>query len=190
MLGAAGNVARNVAALGARGRLVGVVGKDGARQRGAGPARRRDRGSRASWSPTADRPTTVKTRFVSAGQQLLRVDEETDARRSPARSSSQLMRAIADAAHGRRRDPALRLRQGRRHRGGDRGLPRRGRARGRGADRRLQGPLVRPLRRGRRHQAQRRRARPRHRPADRDRRRGRGGAGPRAGALRTARRCW
>jgi D-beta-D-heptose 7-phosphate kinase/D-beta-D-heptose 1-phosphate adenosyltransferase len=77
MLGAAGNVARNVAALGARVTLVGVVGQDGAAEeaRGLVGAEARIEGALVA---DADRQTTIKTRFVSAGQQLLRVDEETD----------------------------------------------------------------------------------------------------------------
>ncbi len=52
----------------------------------------------------------------------------------------------------------------------------RGRIR-RAGHRRSQGPRLRPLWRGRRHQAERQRTSGRHRPADRDRRTGRGGAG-------------
>ncbi len=76
MLGAAGNVARNVAALGARATLVGVVGKDsaGVEARGLVAAEPRIDGALVA---DTDRQTTLKTRFVSAGQQLLRVDEET-----------------------------------------------------------------------------------------------------------------
>jgi D-beta-D-heptose 7-phosphate kinase/D-beta-D-heptose 1-phosphate adenosyltransferase len=75
MLGAAGNVARNVAALGGIAALVGVVGHDG-------PAHEATRlvgaeeGIEGALVTDATRPTTVKTRFVSAGQQLLRVDDE------------------------------------------------------------------------------------------------------------------
>ena len=86
MLGAAGNVARNVAALGGVATLVGVVGEDAAAEavtslvvggqiQMVGAALIRDTG----------RPTTTKTRFVSAGQQLLRVDHE-DTRPVGARS--------------------------------------------------------------------------------------------------------
>jgi D-beta-D-heptose 7-phosphate kinase / D-beta-D-heptose 1-phosphate adenosyltransferase len=76
MLGAAGNVARNVAALGARVALVGVVGDDRAAEeaRGLIEAEPRIEGALIT---DRDRQTTIKTRFVSAGQQLLRVDEES-----------------------------------------------------------------------------------------------------------------
>ena len=76
MLGAAGNVARNVAALGAKVTLVGVIGNDAAADeaRALVGAETRIEGALVV---DASRQTTIKTRFVSAGQQLLRVDEET-----------------------------------------------------------------------------------------------------------------
>ncbi len=75
MLGGAGNVARNVAALGGTVALAGVLGDDAAgsealRMLGAEP---RMEGHLIS---VAGRPTTVKTRYVAGGQQLLRVDAE------------------------------------------------------------------------------------------------------------------
>ncbi len=75
VVGGAANVAQNVAALGARALIVGVVGLDepGAeigRALAAAPA------ITACLVATARRPTTVKTRFVSGGHQLLRLDEE------------------------------------------------------------------------------------------------------------------
>lgn len=73
--GGAGNVAQNVAALGARAILLGVIGDDAA---GAelstmlgGVPGITDRLVRAG-----TRPTTVKTRFMSGAHQLLRLDEE------------------------------------------------------------------------------------------------------------------
>jgi D-beta-D-heptose 7-phosphate kinase/D-beta-D-heptose 1-phosphate adenosyltransferase len=75
MLGGAGNVARGAAELGARAILVGVIGKDA-----GGREARALAGAAVGIEPRlveADRRTTIKTRFVSAGQQLLRVDEET-----------------------------------------------------------------------------------------------------------------
>jgi D-beta-D-heptose 7-phosphate kinase/D-beta-D-heptose 1-phosphate adenosyltransferase len=77
MLGAAGNVARNVAALGGEAALVGLVGGDA----DADEAVRlvaMESGIEELLVADVSRPTTLKTRFVSAGQQLLRVDlEET-----------------------------------------------------------------------------------------------------------------
>lgn len=76
VLGGAGNVAKNIAALGARAVLVGVVGADQAAA-----------DLLAAVGPEADgitmltatdplRPTTIKTRFMSGAHQLLRLDEE------------------------------------------------------------------------------------------------------------------
>jgi D-beta-D-heptose 7-phosphate kinase/D-beta-D-heptose 1-phosphate adenosyltransferase len=74
MLGAAGNVARNIAVLGGSPTLIGVLGEDHAAAEGRALV-----GDTTSAHLIADpdRATTTKTRFVSAGQQLLRVDEET-----------------------------------------------------------------------------------------------------------------
>jgi D-beta-D-heptose 7-phosphate kinase/D-beta-D-heptose 1-phosphate adenosyltransferase len=78
MLGGAGNVARGLAALGVRATLVGMAGKDA-------PARELAALIEAETALTADlvidpsRPTTVKTRFVAGGQQLLRLDSESAA---------------------------------------------------------------------------------------------------------------
>ncbi len=77
-LGGAGNVVLNLLALGARVDLASAVGADEAgtalleqlEQRGVGTS---------AVIQTPDRPTTVKTRIMSSGQQLLRVDEETTA---------------------------------------------------------------------------------------------------------------
>ncbi len=74
--GGAGNVARNVAALGARATLIAVSGADdeGAKlaELLSGLARL---DSRLLTAP--DRRTTVKSRYVAAGQQLFRADHET-----------------------------------------------------------------------------------------------------------------
>ena len=75
VLGGAGNVAQNAAALGARTILLGVRGADQAGEELAA--------SIAASTAISDqlviedgRPTTVKTRFMSGGHQLLRLDEE------------------------------------------------------------------------------------------------------------------
>jgi D-beta-D-heptose 7-phosphate kinase/D-beta-D-heptose 1-phosphate adenosyltransferase len=78
MAGGAGNVARNVAALGARVSLLGVVGDDAAA---------RDLRTQLSAAPTIDvhlitdasRPTSLKTRYVADGQQVMRADRESRA---------------------------------------------------------------------------------------------------------------
>ena len=98
MLGGCGNVARNVAALGGRASVVGVIGADtaGAEARGlvAEEARIEDR-----LVDDRKRPTSVKQRFVSAGQQLLRVDDEVA---TPVEGDVEgaLVAAIADGAAG------------------------------------------------------------------------------------------
>jgi D-beta-D-heptose 7-phosphate kinase / D-beta-D-heptose 1-phosphate adenosyltransferase len=76
MLGAAGNVARNAAALGGQVRLVGLIGGD-AEGHEALRLIQAEEGVEGFVVTDADRPTTLKTRFVSGGQQLLRVDMET-----------------------------------------------------------------------------------------------------------------
>jgi D-beta-D-heptose 7-phosphate kinase/D-beta-D-heptose 1-phosphate adenosyltransferase len=73
--GGAANVARNVAAIGASATLIGVTGDD---------PWAADLKKEIAYSPTIDahlivdfeRPTTVKTRYVADGQQMLRADRE------------------------------------------------------------------------------------------------------------------
>jgi D-beta-D-heptose 7-phosphate kinase/D-beta-D-heptose 1-phosphate adenosyltransferase len=98
MLGAAGNVARNVAALGGGVALVGVIGGDGegheaSRLVGEEP------GVEGYLINDASRPTTLKTRFVSGNQQLLRVDMEAS-RPVDAEVEQRLVRTIKDAVDG------------------------------------------------------------------------------------------
>lgn len=75
--GGAANVAANVRAAGATCRLIGVAGVDA-----AGDALRaalQGQGVDASGIiSAADRPTTTKTRILARGQQVCRVDQETD----------------------------------------------------------------------------------------------------------------
>lgn len=96
MLGAAGNVARNVAALGGEVSLVGVVGGDSQ----ASEAQRlvgEETGVEGYLVTDPERPTTLKTRFVSGGQQLLRVDFEA-IRAVTGEVEQRLVRTIRDAA--------------------------------------------------------------------------------------------
>ena len=77
MLGGAGNVVRNLAALGARSAFVSVIGADAAGGEletllAAMP------NVDASLVSVHDRSTTIKIRYVAAGQQLLRADSESD----------------------------------------------------------------------------------------------------------------
>ena len=76
MLGAAGNVARNAASLGAETKLLAVVGADAAAADVAALAKAQS-GLDAVFVVDPGRPTTVKTRYVAAGQQILRADRET-----------------------------------------------------------------------------------------------------------------
>ncbi len=76
MLGGAGNVANNVASLGGRAILVGLVGRD---QPGERVARLLEGlpGIDARCVETDDRPTICKTRFIAVNQQVVRTDEES-----------------------------------------------------------------------------------------------------------------
>ena len=98
MLGAAGNVARNVAALGGEASLVGVVGQD-APAHEATALIGEEAGVEGFLIADAHRSTTVKTRFVAAGQQLLRLDLETTAPVG-GEVEQRLVRTIHDAAKG------------------------------------------------------------------------------------------
>jgi D-beta-D-heptose 7-phosphate kinase/D-beta-D-heptose 1-phosphate adenosyltransferase len=76
-LGGAANVAHNVAALGARAILVGVIGTDDAGDEIGYLVRTAGVDIDAKLFATPRRPTTVKTRFIRGSHQLLRVDHET-----------------------------------------------------------------------------------------------------------------
>jgi D-beta-D-heptose 7-phosphate kinase / D-beta-D-heptose 1-phosphate adenosyltransferase len=75
MLGGAGNVVRNIASLGGKAQLVSVVGSDA---EGAEIERllTEDGALTPHLVKSVGRPTTVKSRFVADGQQLLRSDHE------------------------------------------------------------------------------------------------------------------
>lgn len=75
MPGGVGNVARNVAALGGVARLGAVVGQDAAGQELVALIAAED-GIENAVEQRVGVATIVKTRFVAAGQQLLRLDEE------------------------------------------------------------------------------------------------------------------
>ena len=74
MLGGAGNVVRNLAAVGGRPHLVAAIGKDGAGQEVR--TLLDDAGAGVDLIEVPGRATTVKARFVAARQQLLRADVE------------------------------------------------------------------------------------------------------------------
>src|SRR3982074_1014993 len=76
--GGAANVARNLAAMGARTLLLGVTGNDA-----GGEDLRPQLASSSTIEPhlvvDPSRPTTVKTRYVADGQQVMRADRESRA---------------------------------------------------------------------------------------------------------------
>ena len=76
MLGGAGNVARNVVRMGGTTVLVSALGDDETASAVISAAAREPRLT-SLFERDPDRRTIIKTRFVSQGQQLLRVDEET-----------------------------------------------------------------------------------------------------------------
>ena len=78
VLGGAGNVVRNIAALGGHATLLSVVGSDPAAQKLEDLLAREPRIA-AELITDANRRITVKTRYVASGQQLLRADAETEA---------------------------------------------------------------------------------------------------------------
>ena len=98
MLGAAGNVARNAAALGATAALAGVLGDD-ANGHQALRLMEGDPRLEAHVVMEPGRCTTLKTRFVAGSQQLLRVDREDD-RPLAGWLEGSLIEAVADACHG------------------------------------------------------------------------------------------
>jgi len=82
MPGGAANVARNIASMGARATLLGVVGEDAwaedlLTQLAASPS------IEARLVTDASRPTSVKTRYVADGQQVMRADRESRVWLSP-----------------------------------------------------------------------------------------------------------
>jgi D-beta-D-heptose 7-phosphate kinase/D-beta-D-heptose 1-phosphate adenosyltransferase len=97
MLGAAGNVARNVAALGGLAALAGVIGDDAAARETLQMVG--DGGMEGHLVRDPSRPTTVKTRYVASGQQLLRVDSESSAPITR-QVEAEMLNAVKFAARG------------------------------------------------------------------------------------------
>src|ERR1700741_4307969 len=98
MLGGAGNVARNVAALGGSVALAGLIGGDA----DANEAQRlvgEEPNVEGYLVTDPGRPTTLKTRFVSGAQQLLRVDLAAG-RRAAGEVEQRLIRTVRDLAQG------------------------------------------------------------------------------------------
>lgn len=74
--GGAANVARNLASMGARATLLGVIGEDSAAHELVAHLKSAD-GIESILIRDSARPTTVKTRYVAQKQQVLRVDSES-----------------------------------------------------------------------------------------------------------------
>lgn len=94
-LGGAGNVAANIAALGARVEIFGVLGSDEA-GRAMGKCLEEAKIGRKGVLAEAKRVTTVKTRILARHQQVVRIDRE---RREPLRTETQekLLRLVIGA---------------------------------------------------------------------------------------------
>jgi len=94
-VGGAGNVARNLSALGTHVQLHGAIGADAVGDEAAAVLSADDAVT-LSLVRDATRPTTVKTRFIAGGQQLLRTDEE-DSRPLSEALLTQLSAGVAKA---------------------------------------------------------------------------------------------
>ena len=94
MLGAVGNVACNVASLGGEVMLLGVVGDDDVGRRLASLIAE-EPGLNGDLITMRHRRTTLKTRFVANGQQLLRLDVE-DSHEIEHHEEDELIRSIED----------------------------------------------------------------------------------------------
>jgi len=92
-LGGAANVAANVTALGGKATLVGVIGQDRDGEALAALAAASGIGT-AGLLALPSRPTTTKTRVVARGQQLVRIDEETDRPLEPEPLQQVITRAL------------------------------------------------------------------------------------------------
>ena len=96
MLGGVGNVVRNLATLNAKPTLIALAGQDEA-GRNITEQLASLTGVTVHLLTEDDRPTTIKTRYVAAGQQLLRADAEDIAPIAPSTQAraEQLVEAIA-----------------------------------------------------------------------------------------------
>lgn len=81
MLGGAGNVARNISALGGKPYLISACGDGAGSERLGGILR--ESGLEAALVPLKGRPASTKTRVLARGQQLVRIDREDAAPFSP-----------------------------------------------------------------------------------------------------------
>lgn len=83
MLGGAGNVAHNIAALGGEAILLGLIGEDEV-GRSLGTLVAETAGIVPAFVTSRHRPTTCKTRFLAGRQQVVRADEESSLPVAPA----------------------------------------------------------------------------------------------------------
>ncbi|HZU67301.1 MAG TPA: D-glycero-beta-D-manno-heptose-7-phosphate kinase [Ktedonobacteraceae bacterium] len=97
-LGGAGNVAANLAALGSRVSLVGVVGTDAQAAQIAEILALMPNITPYLY-PCQDRPTTIKTRIIAEGKQLLRADRE-ERRPIPAGAEEHILDYIQEQLPG------------------------------------------------------------------------------------------
>ena len=166
-LGGAGNVLRNLRALGAAASFISVVGNDDA-GREIGRLLEAQDGAEVHVLVQPQRTTTVKTRYVAANQQLLRADRESAIPLDPyiREDLLRLAREIGDRPFG---GDHLRLCQRRAdRRGGARDYPRGARG-GRMCHRRSEGRRPDPLSRRRPAETEPARTGPRHGHAGGDR---------------------
>lgn len=94
-LGGAANAAANVASLGGRATIVGLVGEDPSADQIVSLLSARSITSKVVRD--GSRPTTHKTRFVARGQQIVRIDQESRAEPSAA-MRAHLLTAVNEAA--------------------------------------------------------------------------------------------
>ena len=93
MLGGAGNVVRNVVAMGAQCTFVSAIGTDDGGKRLTSLVSQL-RNVEAYLLRESGRPSTIKTRYMAGGQQLLRADQETDVPLAPATESDIRLAAL------------------------------------------------------------------------------------------------
>ncbi len=91
MLGGAGNVFANLQAMGCKTSLLSVVGQDEAAQHVTYIVKNMD-GDTEGFIESTDRPTILKTRYISQNQQLLRVDQE-DVKEIPQDTQKEILEA-------------------------------------------------------------------------------------------------
>ena len=95
MAGGAGNVLRNLSALGVAARIVAVIGDDGAGSE-LQALIEAEEGAQARLFAAKGRETTIKTRYIAGSQQLLRADRETTTDIEPA-IAEKIVAAVAAA---------------------------------------------------------------------------------------------